>query len=84
MDPMVHSDLQNNLREIFETLGKTVVMVTHDIREAGFFGNVIVLMREGRIVQHGGLTELVDAPADEFVTRFIHAQSGPLEALGER
>ena len=48
LDPMIRADLQSDLRSIFQTLGKTVVMVTHDMGEAGFFGDQIVLMREGR------------------------------------
>ena len=81
LDPMVRASLQTELREIFQTLSKTVVMVTHDIGEAGFFGSVIILMREGQIVQQGTLEELYSSPADEFVGRFINAQRLPLEAL---
>ena len=57
------------------------MMVTHDIGEAGFFGDVIVLMREGSIVQRGSLQELVKEPADPFVTRFINAQRTAVEVL---
>ena len=76
LDPMVRSDLQEDLKEIFLALKKTVVLVTHDIHEAGFFGDTIVLLSEGRIVQQGSMAELLDAPADPFVTRFIKAQHG--------
>jgi osmoprotectant transport system ATP-binding protein len=81
LDPMIRAELQADLRAIFRHLGKTVVMVTHDIGEAGFFGDQIVLLREGRIVQRGTLRELVASPAEPFVTQFINAQRGPLEAL---
>jgi osmoprotectant transport system ATP-binding protein len=83
LDPIIRSELQNDLRRIFQTLGKTVVLVTHDIGEAGFFGDVIVLLRAGRVVQRGTLAELVQTPGDPFVTQFINAQRRPLEALGE-
>jgi osmoprotectant transport system ATP-binding protein len=82
LDPMIRRDLQTELRRIFERLGKTVVVVTHEIGEAGFFGDVVVLLRDGRIVQRGTLDELVQAPADPFVTRFINAQRTPLERFG--
>lgn len=82
LDPIIRSELQADLRAIFQTLGKTVVLVTHDIGEAGFFGDRIVLLREGAVVQQGTLKELVQSPADPFVTRFINAQRSPLEALG--
>ncbi len=83
LDPMIRADLQSDLRSIFQTLGKTVVMVTHDMGEAGFFGDQIVLMRKGEIVQIGSLKNLMQNPAHEFVTQFIHAQRRPLESMAE-
>ncbi|MCP3980858.1 MAG: ATP-binding cassette domain-containing protein [bacterium] len=74
LDPMIRADLQDELREIFRRLSKTVVMVTHDLDEAGFFADSIALMRDGRVVQRGSLAALVERPADEFVTRFVRAQ----------
>lgn len=76
LDPMIRFELQQDLRDIFRALGKTVVLVTHDLSEAGFFGDRIVLLRHGRIVQQGSLEDLRDAPAEEFVTRFVRAQRG--------
>jgi len=81
LDPMIRHDLQQDLKAIFQRLGKTVVMVTHDIGEAGFFGDWLVLLRDGRIVQQGKLQDLVHRPADQFVEQFISAQRSPLEAL---
>src|SRR5436190_5072488 len=77
LDPLVRFDLQEDLRKIFQSLGKTVVMVTHDMGEAGFFGDRVILLGSGRIVQGGTLEELISAPADEFVERFINAQRLP-------
>ncbi|MCK8499072.1 ATP-binding cassette domain-containing protein [Myxococcus fulvus] len=74
LDPLVRHELQADLRAIFARLGKTVVLVTHDLAEAGFLGDDIVLMRDGRVVQQGSLTELETQPQDTFVTRFIQAQ----------
>ncbi len=74
LDPLIRADLQSDLRAIFRTLGKTVVLVTHDLGEAGFLGDHIVLLRDGRIVQQGGFEDLFNRPADPFVTRFISAQ----------
>jgi osmoprotectant transport system ATP-binding protein len=84
LDPMIRFELQNDLREIFSRLRKTVVMVTHDLGEAAFFGDTIVLLRDGRIVQKGTLREMLRTPADEFVTRFIQAQRAPLEAMEQQ
>jgi osmoprotectant transport system ATP-binding protein len=79
LDPMIRADLQEDLRAIFRSLGKTVLMVTHDMGEAVFFGDRIVLMREGRIIQSGEPEDLLERPVDSFVSRFIQAQRNPLE-----
>jgi osmoprotectant transport system ATP-binding protein len=74
LDPMIRAELQTDLRRIFQTLRKTVVFVTHDLGEAGYLGDLIVLLRAGKIVQQGTLSELVRTPVDPFVTGFINAQ----------
>ena len=74
LDPIIRFDLQNDLKRIFQELHKTVVLVTHDLVEAEYFGDIIVLMRDGQIVQQGSVREMVNAPVDPFVSRFIHAQ----------
>ncbi len=74
LDPVVRADLQLQLREIFSPLGKTVILVTHDIREAAIFGHTITLMTEGRIVQRGSFADLSTQPASPFVTSFLNAQ----------
>jgi len=83
LDPLIRSDLQEVLRRIFRTLGKTVVLVTHDLGEAGYFGDRIVLLRAGAIVQEGTLRELVEQPADPFVSQFVTAQRSALLDIEE-
>lgn len=78
LDPMIRNQLQIQLRTIFKTLGKTVVMVTHDLNEAAYFADQIVLMQDGRIIQQGTIEELQNRPSTEFVTEFIAAQQGHL------
>ena len=73
---MIRADLQEDLRRICRTLGKTVVLVTHDLAEAQFFGDEIWLMKDGCIVQRDTFKGLVNHPADDFVRRFIQAQRG--------
>jgi len=88
LDPLIRFDLQEDLRRIFQSWGdpgsrgpgKTVVLVTHDMGEAGFFGDRIVLLGEGRIVQQGSFEELLRSPASDFVRRFINAQRLPLSS----
>ena len=77
LDPMIRAELRADLREIFRVLGQTVVLVTHDLVEAEFFADRVVLLRDGAIVQQGSLRDLVERPAEAFVTRFINAQSRP-------
>lgn len=83
LDPLVRYDLQEDLRRIFRATGKTVVMVTHDMGEAGFFGDEVLLLGAGRVVQRGTLDDLIHAPADEFVRRFVLAQRFPGLSGGE-
>src|SRR6185369_13891556 len=52
LDPVVRAGLRSELKEVFNRLGKTVLIVTHDIDEAAFFGHTVTLLRDGRIEQH--------------------------------
>jgi osmoprotectant transport system ATP-binding protein len=81
LDPITRADLQADLRDIFRKLQKTVVLVTHDLAEAAFFGDQVVLMEQGRIAQRGTMHDLIERPATPFVARFVQAQRAPLEAL---
>jgi osmoprotectant transport system ATP-binding protein len=74
LDPMIRAELQEDLRDIFRDLGKTVVLVTHDLAEAGYLGDEITLLRNGKIVQQGQLTDFLHTPQDEFAARFVQAQ----------
>lgn len=74
LDPLIRFELQNELRDIFERLDKTVVLVTHDLNEASYLANELVLMRKGAIEQRGSLEQLRDRPASEFVAHFLRAQ----------
>ncbi|HEY1584770.1 MAG TPA: ATP-binding cassette domain-containing protein [Polyangia bacterium] len=81
LDPIIRAELQIDLRRIGQRLGKTMVMVTHDLGDAATLGDEIILLRAGRVVQRGPLDELVRAPVDPFVTQFIEAQRAPLRRL---
>ncbi len=81
LDPITRSELQVQLKAIFTQLKKTVILVTHDMGEAAYFGDTIVLMRDGHIVQRGSLTDMLDRPAEPYVRDFIRAQRSPLPTL---
>ncbi len=80
LDPLVRAGLQRDLKEIFARLHQTVLLVTHDLAEAAYLGDNIVLMNEGRIVQQGSIVDLRENPANEFVSEFINAQRAVLFA----
>ncbi len=73
LDPVTRFGLQADLREAFARLKKTVVLVTHDLSEAGFLASRAVLLRGGLIAQDAPVAELARAPADAFVEEFVHA-----------
>jgi osmoprotectant transport system ATP-binding protein len=79
LDPLIRFDLQRDLRDIIQRLGKTVVLVTHDLSEAAYLGDRLVLLRDGEIVQQGRLGDLQAEPASNFVSRFVAAQRSHTE-----
>ena len=76
LDPVVRAQLQEDLVGIFQSLKKTVLLVTHDMAEAAFLAETLVVMRGGAVVQRGTLRDLLDAPADAFVTALLRAHRG--------
>jgi osmoprotectant transport system ATP-binding protein len=74
LDPLTRALLQQDIRRMFAELGKTVVLVSHDLAEASFLAQRLVLLREGAVVQVGTVDDLVRRPADPFVARFVRAQ----------
>jgi osmoprotectant transport system ATP-binding protein len=75
LDPMIRVRLQDELGALFRTLGKAVILVTHDLAEAATLADDIVLLRAGQVVQRGTWGDLVERPADDFVREFVAAQS---------
>ncbi|GAC1632319.1 MAG: ATP-binding cassette domain-containing protein [Nevskia sp.] len=74
LDPIVRHELQGELKALFALLGKTVVLVTHDLPEAAFLAPRLVLMQAGRVVQDGRIEDFIERPAGTFVQRFVAAQ----------
>jgi osmoprotectant transport system ATP-binding protein len=74
LDPIVRAELQQELAKIFRGLRKTVVLITHDLAEAAYFADRIVLLRKGRVVQTGSISDLQESPVDDFVRQFVQAQ----------
>ncbi|PJJ63391.1 ABC transporter ATP-binding protein [Compostimonas suwonensis] len=77
VDPIVRSELQQELIRLQRELDKTIVFVTHDIDEAFLLGHQVVILRKGgHIEQVGSPTEILANPANEFVASFIGADRG--------
>jgi osmoprotectant transport system ATP-binding protein len=74
LDPMVRAGLIADLKQLFERLNTTVVLVTHDLVEAARLGDNVVLLKSGRIVQQGPFAQFSACPAEPFVTEFFDAQ----------
>ncbi|MER5944861.1 ABC transporter ATP-binding protein [Streptomyces sp. NPDC001904] len=77
VDPVVRTQLQDELLRLQKELSKTIVFVTHDIDEAVRLGDRIAVFREGgHLVQCAAPAELLARPADEFVADFLGAERG--------
>ncbi|MCR2812218.1 ABC transporter ATP-binding protein [Microbacterium sp. zg.Y1084] len=75
VDPIVRAELQDELLRLQRDIGKTIVFVTHDIEEAFYLGDqVIILERGARIAQRGTPDEIRRSPASPFVEAFVGAR----------
>jgi osmoprotectant transport system ATP-binding protein len=73
VDPIVRANLQAEFGAILRRLAKTVIFVTHDIDEAIRMGDLVAIMKDGRLVQCAPPEQLLSAPADAFVADFVGA-----------
>lgn len=71
LDPLIRREMQSQLIDLQQKLGKTIVFITHDLNEAMRLGDRIAVMRSGRIVQIGTSEQILMEPANDYVARFI-------------
>ena len=71
LDPLIKREMQDQLVELQARLGKTIIFITHDLNEAMRLGDRIAVMRAGRIVQIGTSEQILNEPADDYVTKFV-------------
>nr|WP_214059293.1 ABC transporter ATP-binding protein [Nocardioides aquaticus] len=77
VDPVVRVRLQDEFLRLQRDLGKTVVLVTHDIDEAVRMGDRVAVFAEGgRLAQYGTPAEVLGRPADDFVSDFVGSTKG--------
>jgi len=70
LDPLIRTDLQDELLRLAKDLNQTSIFITHDLAEALKVGDRIAIMRDGQLVQIGTPEEIVFSPADDYVRRF--------------
>lgn len=71
LDPLIRHDMQLQLRDLQSRLGKTIVFITHDLDEALLLGDRIAILKDGTLRQVGTGAEILSAPADDYVARFV-------------
>lgn len=71
LDPLIRAEMQDLLLQIEQMMHKTIVFITHDLDEALKIGSRIVIMKDGAVMQEGRPDEIVNAPANDYVRRFV-------------
>jgi len=71
LDPLIRSNMQDELIDIQRKLEKTILFITHDLDEALKLGDRIAIMKDGMIVQIGTPEEILTEPADDYVKAFV-------------
>lgn len=83
LDPLIRTRLQDELLDLQQRLGRTIIFVSHDLDEAFKIGDRIAIMEGGRIVQCGTPREIFSNPATDYVADFV-AHMNPLGVLCAR
>lgn len=71
LDPLIRREMQLELLDIQNRLQKTIVFITHDVNEAFRLGDRVAVMKDGRVVQVGTPEEIIDQPANEYISEFV-------------
>ena len=71
LDPLIRAKLQEQLLDLQQRLGKTIVFITHDVGEALKLGSQMAILNAGALVQSGTPQQLLEAPADDYVAEFM-------------
>lgn len=71
LDPLIRTNMQDELLDLQERVQKTILFITHDLDEALKLGDRIAIMKDGRIVQIGTPEDILTNPADDYVKAFV-------------
>ncbi len=75
LDPLIRSEMQEQLLQLQSSLHKTIVFICHDLDEALRIGSRIAILRDGQLVQVGTPTDILTRPADHYVQRFVEKRA---------
>jgi glycine betaine/proline transport system ATP-binding protein len=70
LDPLIRSEMQEQLIDLQENLQKTIIFITHDLDEALRLGDRIAVLKDGKLVQVGAPVDIILNPADDYVRAF--------------
>ncbi|CAN7583944.1 glycine betaine/L-proline ABC transporter ATP-binding protein [Rhizobium sp. LjRoot30] len=76
LDPLIRNDMQDQLLQLEKNLSKTIVFITHDLDEALRIGAEIAILKDGKLVQVGTPSQILNTPADDYVARFVQRRAG--------
>ncbi len=71
LDPLIRSEMQDQLIELQEKLHKTIIFITHDLDEALRLGDRIAILKDGELVQEGAPEDILLSPATDYVEAFV-------------
>lgn len=71
LDPLIRSQMQDELLLLQEKMQKTILFITHDLEEAIKLGDRIAIMKDGEIVQVGTAEEIITDPVNDYVKSFV-------------
>jgi osmoprotectant transport system ATP-binding protein len=71
LDPIARRSMQREFLDWKSRLGKAVLLVTHDLREAFRLGDRVAILDRGRARQVGTARQILESPADDFVREFV-------------
>jgi len=83
LDPLIRTQLQDELIQLQKKLNKTILFVSHDLDEALKIGNNIAIMESGKLIQHGRPEQIILEPENDYVKDFV-AHTNPLNVLKGR
>ncbi len=81
LDPLIRTEMQDQLLQLQSGLRKTIVFITHDLDEALRIGNRIAILKDGELVQVGSPDDILNRPADQYVRRFVEKRASQQAAM---